>query len=141
MARFKTGEALNRTVLPALTLMDSPVRGLSALRAFVLRTVKVPKPGSVNFPVFFIFSTMASINLLVARSAAVPVSSTACRIVSEIKAFDMPRRLPRFDVGNAISQSQYASPRACYINIILDCLQKRADVILTSSDLPPDVVS
>jgi hypothetical protein len=121
MARFKTGEALNRTVLPALTLMDSPVRGLSALRAFVLRTVKVPKPGSVNFPVFFILSTMASINPLVARSAAVPVNSTDCRIVSEIKAFDMPCGLPRFEVTNAIVPSQYAYPQACYINIILDC--------------------
>jgi hypothetical protein len=107
MARFKTGEALNRTVLPALILMDSPVRGLSALRAFVLRTVKVPKPGSVNFPVFFISSTMASISPLVARFAATPVNSTDCRIVSEIKAFDMPCSPPCFEVTNAIAQSQY----------------------------------
>ena len=38
-----TGDALKRTVLPAFTLIGSPVRGFSALRALVLRTVKVPK--------------------------------------------------------------------------------------------------
>ena len=47
-AFFSVGEALKRTVLPALTLIASPVRGLSPLRALVLRTMKVPKLGSVN---------------------------------------------------------------------------------------------
>jgi hypothetical protein len=44
---------LNLTVLRAFTLMGSPVRGLRAFPAFILRTVKVPKLGKVNFPVFF----------------------------------------------------------------------------------------
>ncbi len=35
ITRFRTGEALKRTVLPALTLMDAPVRGFKALRALV----------------------------------------------------------------------------------------------------------
>jgi hypothetical protein len=42
---LSAGETLNLTVLPAFTLTGSPVRGLSALRAFVLATRKVPKPG------------------------------------------------------------------------------------------------
>src|SRR6195952_5833093 len=75
---FRTGEALKRTVFPAFTLIDSPVRGLSALRALVLRTVKVPKLGSVNFPDFFISLTMASIRSLAARFAAAPVTSVEC---------------------------------------------------------------
>src|ERR1700712_2852417 len=116
MARFKTGETLNRTVLPALTLMDSPVRGLSALRAFVLRTVKVPKPGSVNFPVFFISSTMASISPLAARFAAAAVNSTDCRIVSDIKAFDMPCRPLALRLQVRIVQSQYTYLRVRYVN-------------------------
>src|ERR1700719_4287138 len=60
-AFFRVGDALKRTVLPALTLIDSPVRGLRPLRALVLRTVNVPKLGSVNFPSFFSSLTMASI--------------------------------------------------------------------------------
>ena len=48
-ACFKLGDALNRTVLRAFTLMGSPVRGLRALPAFILRTVKVTKLGKVNF--------------------------------------------------------------------------------------------
>ena len=52
-AFFRLGEALKRTVLPAFTLMAAPVRGLRPLRALVLRTLKVPKLGKVNFPVFF----------------------------------------------------------------------------------------
>ena len=35
VARFRIGDALNRTVLPALTLMDAPVFGFKALRALV----------------------------------------------------------------------------------------------------------
>lgn len=42
-AFFRFGLALKRTVLPALTLTGSPVRGLSALRALVFLTVNVPK--------------------------------------------------------------------------------------------------
>src|ERR1700685_552506 len=57
---FSDGEALKRTVLPAFTLIDSPVRGLSPLRALVLRTVKVPKLGRVNLPAFFSSLTIAS---------------------------------------------------------------------------------
>ncbi len=34
--RFRTGEALNRTVLPAFTLIAVPVRGFKAFRALVL---------------------------------------------------------------------------------------------------------
>ena len=52
-AFFSDGDALKRTVLPAFTLIDSPVRGFSPLRALVFRTVKVPKLGSVNLPSFF----------------------------------------------------------------------------------------
>src|ERR1700734_1499429 len=72
---FSVGEALKRTVLPAFTLIDSPVRGLSPLRALVLRTVKVPKLGKVNLPSFFNSLTMASIKSPAARFAAAPVSS------------------------------------------------------------------
>src|SRR6202161_3294383 len=86
---FNTGDALKRTVLPALTLIDSPVRGLSALRALVLRTVNVPKLGSVNFPDFFISLTMASIRSLVARFAAAPVTSVEPCRTFEINAFDI----------------------------------------------------
>ena len=75
-AFFSVGEALKRTVLPALTLMDSPVRGLRPLRALVLRTVKVPKLGSVNLPFFLSYRTIASIRSPAARLAAAPVSST-----------------------------------------------------------------
>ena len=75
---FSVGDALNRTVLPAFTLIDSPVRGLSPLRALVLRTVKVPNPGKVNLPVFLSSLTMASIRSPVARLAAAPVNSADC---------------------------------------------------------------
>ena len=72
---FRLGEALKRTVLPAFTLISSPVRGFTPLRALVLRTVKVPKLGSVNFPFFFISRTIASIRSVAARFAATPVIS------------------------------------------------------------------
>ena len=45
---------MKRTVLPALTLIASPVRGFSPLRALVFFTVKVPKLGRVNFSDFLI---------------------------------------------------------------------------------------
>ena len=48
-ACFNLGDALNLTVLRVFTLMRSPVRGLRAFPAFILRTVKVPKLGKVNF--------------------------------------------------------------------------------------------
>ena len=64
-AVLRFGDALKRTVLPAFTLTGSPVRGFSALRALVLRTVKVPKLGSVKPPVDFSSFTIAAI-----RSAA-----------------------------------------------------------------------
>ncbi len=59
-AFFRTGLALKRTVLPALTFTVSPVRGLSALRALVLWTVKVPKDGSVNPPLLLQFGDNGS---------------------------------------------------------------------------------
>src|SRR6202021_2078725 len=86
---FNTGDALKRTVFPALTFIDSPVRGFSALRALVLRTVKVPKLGRVNFPDFFISLRMASIRSLVARFAAAPVTSVEFCRTFEINAFDI----------------------------------------------------
>src|SRR6185437_15703203 len=88
-AFFRVGEALKRTVLPALTLIDSPVCGLRPLRAFVLRTVKVPKLGRVNLPDFFSSLTMASITAPAVRVAAAPVSSADSWITWERKAFDM----------------------------------------------------
>src|SRR6185312_10699009 len=78
-----------RTVLPAFTLIDSPVRGLSPLRAFVFLTVNVPKLGSVNLPLFFSSLTMASIRSPAARLAAAPVSSTDSLRTWERNAFDM----------------------------------------------------
>src|SRR5437764_2025927 len=72
--RLSVGDALKRTVLPAFTLIDSPVRGLRPLRAFVLRTIKVPKLGNVNRPFFFNSFTMAETRSVAARLAAVPVS-------------------------------------------------------------------
>ena len=65
-AVFRVGDALKRTVFPALTFTFSPVRGLSACLALVFRTVKVPKPGSVNFPAFFISLTIAEIRSVAA---------------------------------------------------------------------------
>ena len=90
-AFFKTGDALNWTVFPAFTLTGSPVRGFSAFRAFILRTVKVPNPGNVNFADFFSSLTIESSNALVARFAATPVMSKDWRRVSEIKALDMKK--------------------------------------------------
>ena len=54
-AFFRVGDALKRTVLPAFTLIGSPVRGLRPLRALVLRTMKVPKLGSVKLAVLLEF--------------------------------------------------------------------------------------
>src|ERR1700684_303004 len=88
-AFFRVGDALKRTVLPAFTLIDSPVRGLSPFRAFVFRTVNVPKLGSVNLPLFFSSLTMASIRSPAARLAAAPVRSTDSFSIWERKALDM----------------------------------------------------
>src|SRR5471030_326650 len=90
-AFFSVGEALKRTVLPAFTLIDSPVRGLSPFRAFVFLTVNVPKLGSVNLPLFFNSLTMASIKSPAARLAAAPVRSTESFRTWERNAFDMGR--------------------------------------------------
>src|ERR1700742_27511 len=86
-AFFNVGEALKRTVLPAFTLIDSPVRGFRPLRALVLRTVKVPKLGRVNLPSFFNALTTASINSPAVRLAAVPVSDADSCSTWAIKAF------------------------------------------------------
>src|SRR6202051_3107639 len=86
---FSVGEALKRTVLPAFTLMDSPVRGLRPFRAFVFRTVNVPKLGRVNLPLFFSSLTMASIRSPAARFAAAPVSSTDSLRTWERTALDL----------------------------------------------------
>src|ERR1700690_3072075 len=88
-AFFSVGEALKRTVLPAFTLIDSPVRGLSPFRAFVFLTVNVPKLGSVNLPLFFSSLTMASIRSPAARLAAAPVRSTDSFRIWERNALDM----------------------------------------------------
>jgi hypothetical protein len=66
---------LKRTVLPAFTLIASPVRGVTPLRALVFLTVKVPKLGSVKPPDFLISLTIASIRSAAARFAATPVIS------------------------------------------------------------------
>ena len=57
---FSAGEALNRTVLPALIFIDSPVRGFNPFRALVFRTVNVPKLGSVKPPFCFSSLTIAA---------------------------------------------------------------------------------
>ena len=80
---------MNLTVLRAFTLMGSPVRGLRAFPAFILRTVKVPKLGKVNFPVFFSSCLIACIRSPAARVAAAPVSSADCWIIEAIKALDI----------------------------------------------------
>ncbi len=77
-AFLRFGLALNRTVLPAFTFTGSPVRGFIALRALVLRTVNVPKDGSVKPPSFFSCLTMASISVPAAALAATPVQSVLC---------------------------------------------------------------
>src|SRR5580704_14518874 len=88
-AFFSVGDALKRTVFPAFTLIDSPVRGLRPLRALVFRTVNVPKLGSVNLPLFFSSLTMASIRSPAARLAAAPVRSTESFRIWERNALDM----------------------------------------------------
>ena len=57
---FFRGEALKRTVLPALTFINSPVRELNPFRALVFRTVNVPKLGSVKPPLCFSSLTIAA---------------------------------------------------------------------------------
>ena len=54
MSFFRLRLALKRTVWPAFPLTGSPVLGLSALRAMVLATRKVPNEGRVKLPCFFI---------------------------------------------------------------------------------------
>ena len=103
-AFFKTGEALNRTVFPAFTLTGSPVRGFSAFRAFILCTVKVPNPGSVNLPEFFSSLTIAPSKAAVARFAATPVMSKDWRSASEIKALDMQKPFTEPNLLSALSQ-------------------------------------
>ena len=83
---FRLGDALKRTVLPAFTLIGSPVRGFTPLRALVFLTVKVPKLGSVNPPFFFNSFTIASITSAAARFAATPVISAEFWITSAINA-------------------------------------------------------
>ena len=91
MAAFRFDEALKRTVLPALTLIGSPVLGFTPLRAFVFLTVKVPKLGRVKPPVFLISFTMASIRSAAARFAATPVISVEFWITSAMKALESVR--------------------------------------------------
>jgi len=90
-AFFKTGDALNRTVFPAFTLTGSPVRGFSAFRAFILRTVNVPNPGSVNLADFLSSLTIEFSNALAARFAAAPDIPKDPRRVFEMKALDMKK--------------------------------------------------
>jgi hypothetical protein len=78
-----------RTVLPAFTLMDSPVRGFSPFRAFVLRTMKVPKLGKVKRPFFFNSRTIASMTSVAARFAATPVVSADSWMTWARNAFDI----------------------------------------------------
>src|ERR1700729_453202 len=88
-AFFSVGEALKRTVLPAFTLIDSPVRGLRPLRALVLRTMKVPKLGRVKRPLFFNSRTTACMRSPAARFAATPVVSADSWITWARNAFDI----------------------------------------------------
>src|ERR1700742_4494979 len=83
------GDTLNLTVLPAFTLTGSPVRGLSALRAFVLATRNVPKLGRVKPPEVVSSLTMASMRSAAARLAATPVSSAESCSTEAMKAFDI----------------------------------------------------
>ena len=59
-ASFSEGLALKRTVAPAFTATFSPVRGFSAVRLGVSRTVKEPKSGREKRPVSTISVLMAS---------------------------------------------------------------------------------
>jgi hypothetical protein len=88
-ACFNLGDALNLTVLRAFTLMGSPVRGLRAFPAFILRTVKVPKLGKVNFPVFFSSCLIACIRSPAARVAAAPRQLSRFLDNQAIKALDI----------------------------------------------------
>ena len=58
-ACFNVGDALIRTVFPAVTLTFSGFADSKPSRAFVLRTVNVPKPGRVNLPSFFSSLTLS----------------------------------------------------------------------------------
>jgi Plasmid encoded RepA protein len=49
---LRVGDALNRAVLPALTLIGSSVRGLNPLRALVLATRNMPNDGRMTKPSF-----------------------------------------------------------------------------------------
>ena len=75
IACFNAGDALKRTVLPAFTLIGSPVPGLRAVQALVFVTRKLPKPGRVKPPVFFISRMMASTRSSTTRFEVLACSS------------------------------------------------------------------
>ena len=93
MAFLSVGDTLNLTVFPAFTFTGSPVRGLRALRAFVLATRNVPKLGRVKPPDVFSSLTMAAIRSAAARLAATPVTPVEFWRTVARKAFDKTRSL------------------------------------------------
>ena len=89
-ASLSEGAALNFTVAPAFTATFSPVRGFSAERFGVSRTVNEPKSGSEKRPVSMISALMAAMMSAASRPEATPVRSLDCWMTSVRKRFDIP---------------------------------------------------
>ena len=94
-ACLSDGLALNRTAAPAFTSTFSPVRGFSAVRLGVSRTVKAPKSGSEKRPVSTISARIAATTSPASRPAALAGMSAARAMTSVRNLLDMRRSLAR----------------------------------------------
>src|SRR4051794_32301096 len=94
-ASFKAGLALNRTVAPAFTGTFSPVRGFSAVRFGVSRTLKAPSSGIVKRPTSMISALIAAIMSAASVPAALAGISVDLRITSVRNFFDMAQLLAK----------------------------------------------
>src|SRR5918993_754328 len=92
-ACFSDGLALNRTAAPAFTFTFSPVRGFSAVRLGVSRTVKEPKSGSEKRPVSTISARIAATTSPASRPAVLAGMSAARAMTSVRNLLDMRRSL------------------------------------------------
>src|ERR671916_1117805 len=88
-ACLSDGLALNRTAAPAFTSTFPPVRGFSAVRLGVSRTVKEPKSGSEKRPVSTISARIAATTSPASRPAALAGMSAARAMTSVRNLFDM----------------------------------------------------
>ena len=86
---FGTDESAPAAVVPSCEYWTPPVGGLSALRARVFLTVKLPKDGSVNLPSVFSSLMIASIRSPATRDAATPLISVESLIIVAMNAFVM----------------------------------------------------